>query len=169
MKNILIIVALVAATFVYFTNRDDFVQSVSFNGEEYKLAKVEGEKGVLKQYKYTTSGRFLNLDDYVEIVIVNKAGKMSGSVERMEETLRKSRKLKPVTGSEGEFGVFYASPDTREYYAYYVFKETTDAYWILSFIIASNLGENAISINEAENMADNYINELDNLFTVVSL
>ena len=169
MKNIIIIVALIAATFWYFTSRDDFAQSITFNGEEYKLAKVEGEKGTLKQYKYTRSGRYLNLDDYVEVVIVNKAGGMSGSIDRIEGSLRQKRKLNPVAGSEGEFGVFYASPDTREYYAYYVFKETTDAYWIVSFIIASNLGKNAISTNEAKSMADNYINELDNLFTLLSL
>jgi hypothetical protein len=94
---------------------------------------------------------------------------MSGGIEKIEGSLRKGRKLSPVTGSEGEFGVFYASPDTREYYAYYVFKETADAYWIVSFIIASNLGKNAISTNEAENMAGNYINELENIFTMVSL
>ena len=169
MKNILIIAVLISAAFLYFTNRDDLAQSVSFNGAEFKLAKVEGEKEALKIYKYTKSGRFLNLDDYVEIIIVNKAGEMRGDVEKIYGLLRKARKLSPVTGSEGEFGVFYASPDTREYYAYYVFKETADAYWLVNFVIASNLGKNAISTNEAKNRAGNYINELENIFTTISL
>ncbi|MFW5426622.1 MAG: hypothetical protein ACKE8R_05175 [Methylophagaceae bacterium] len=168
MKNIFIIV-LIAAAFLYFTSGDDVVQSISFDGEEYKLAQEEGKKGVLHQYTYTKSGRFRNLDDYVQIFIVDKAGSLSKGMAKMEQAIRKTRKLNPVTGSEGEFGAFYVSPETRQYYGYYVFKETTDAYWIVSFIIASNLGKNALNTNEAKNRADNYINELVNIFAMFSL
>lgn len=168
MKNMAIIALILIGLAFYIVNNDSFPKSVYFSGDEYLLGKVSGKKGTIKTYQYSKSGTISGVNDYVQILVVTKSSEMNESTKTMREFMKNSYKLKALASLPGEFGVFSPNGADRDYYTYFIERETSTAHWFITFVIQSNFSEGAISSSEAKINAGKYIPSLDTIFNMVS-
>lgn len=168
MKNIAIVALVLIGLAFYLFNKDPFPTSIYFSGEEYKLGEVSGKKDHMKIYQYSRSGTVSGMSDYVQIFLIVKSPETDEYVETIRKFVKDKYKLKPLISLSGEFGVFSPHNVEREYFSYFIERETPTAHWFMTFIIQSNFSENAISSNTAKGNAGKYISSLDAVFNDVS-
>ena len=161
MKNIIVIILVIAGLGFYISNKDPFPKTVYFSGEKYTLGEDTGKKGKAKTYQYTKSGNINGLNDFVHIFVIDKS---SGLFESVKDFQIDSYNLKPLNYANGKFGVFRVSSEQREYFAYSIERETASSQWLLTFVNQSNFGGNSIGSVEARQKADEYFSSLDSVF-----
>ena len=170
MKNIVIIAIIISGVVFYLTGRDPFPKSVNFSGSEYTLGQDTGKKGTAKTYQYTKSGRINGINDYVQIIVVNKEFEHSqGVLGMVKKMLKASYNVESLPSSRGKFSIFKVSSEPREYYSYLITQETSSAHWFIQFVIQSNFANNRIKPEDAKNNAREYISSLKSVFDDVSL
>ena len=170
MKNIVIIAIIISGVVFYLTGRDPFPKSVNFSGSEYTLGQDTGKKGTAKTYQYTKSGRINGINDYVQIIVVDKEAEHSQKIlGGMKKMLTKAYNVGSLPSSRGQFSIFKVPSETREYYSYLITQETSSAHWFIQFVIQSNFANNRIKPEDAKNNAREYISSLKSVFDDVSL
>jgi len=155
MKYIIIISALVAATYFALNNKSN--SPLVFNGQEFKIVREEGKNGFHK-YHYTKSGRDTGNNDYIEILKFQKSDITAEEASKTNSFIKKTYKANYITGTSGQYGVF--GPNNNKH-AYLTSSETTSAYWYLNYVIQSN----TTSATDAKNNAIMTINELEALLS----
>jgi len=166
MKYILIVASIAIAIFMIIPSSDGFDDPILFKGGEYKLAEVTGND-VVKTYQYFKSGRANGHSDYVQILVMNKSLASHGDVKKTGDLVRNTYKVKPISGSRGEFGVFNMPGEERNYYSYLLVSESSSHHWFINYVIQSNFGGSAIDTQTARNNSEGNIVDLEAILTKI--
>ncbi len=168
MKNIAVLAVILIGSIFYFINQDPFPSSIYFSGDTLQLGKATGKKGLIKTYQYTKSGNTNGINDYVQVFVIDKSEETEGYLKPTKEFLRESYKLKSLGSLNGEFGVFSTASEQRDYFAYFIQRESASANWLITFVIQSNFGENLLSPSTAKNNSEKNISSLESVFNELS-
>jgi len=168
MKNILLLVAAIGAIAWFVMHQDPFPGTVYFAGQDYELGEATGNRDLMKTYQYTQSGKINGTEDFVQVFVIKKSAQATDYLRTTETFIQDQYQLKSSGSGQGSYGVFRAPGANRDFYAYAIKRETDSAYWLLTFVVQSNFGENRINREQARQNRYQIITALDNVFRDVS-
>lgn len=169
MKNIAIVIAVLALGVIYLVNRDSMPNDIYFSGTSLTLGETSGWQGIAKTYQYTPTGKSSYTEDCVQVIMVKNTRDniATESVEKTRGLLSKTYNLNDET-DDGLFGKFVPSGATRDYYAYLVEQQTQEATYFVMYIIQSNFDDNAMSLSAAKLQAADITGSLKDVFEQIS-
>ena len=168
MKNIAIIIAIVALTAVYFIARDPMPNEVYFSGNTLIMGETSGWQGFAKTYQFNATGKPSFNDDYLQVITVKNTRDniAEDSAGKVRDFIARTYSLEDF--DDGQFGKFVPSGGTRDYYAYCIEKSTREATYFVMYIIQSNFDDNKLSLHEAKAKSDESFRQLKNVFDQIT-